>query len=102
MLDDDQKGALETAMQEGRAGKGMIFTFAAGNDNEGGQDVLEKEGFIQSRYTISVAAVGRNGLHASYSTRGTTNLISAPGGDFGSIHNHVVANAAGGCHDANL
>jgi subtilisin family serine protease len=97
MLNDGQKGALETAIQEGRAGKGVIFTFAAGNDNLDGQDV-NMEGFMHSRYTISVAAVGRNGLHASYSTPGAPNLISAPGGDIKSLHNHVVANAAGGCY----
>jgi subtilisin family serine protease len=97
MLNDGQKGALETAIQEGRTGKGVIFTFAAGNDNLDGQDV-NMEGFMHSRYTISVAAVGRNGIHASYSTPGAPNLISAPGGDIKSLHNHVVANAAGGCY----
>ncbi len=73
----------------------------AQNENKNGEDA-NMEGFMHSRYTISVAGVGRNGLHASYSTPGAPNLISAPGGDVESIHNNVVALATGGCYDATL
>ena len=101
MLTSGERTAIERGIREGRAGKGMIYTFAAGNENENGEDA-NMEGFMHSRYTISVAAVGRNGLHASYSTPGAPNFVSAPGGDSESIHNHVVASAAGGCYDASV
>ena len=99
MLTSGERTTIERAIREGRAGKGMIYTFAAGNENKNGEDA-NMEGFMHSRYTISVAAVGRNGLHASYSTPGAPNLISAPGGDNESIHYHVAAFAGGGCYDA--
>jgi subtilisin family serine protease len=99
MLTSGERTTIERAIQQGRAGKGMIYTFASGNENANGEDA-NMEGFMHSRYTISVAGVGRNGLHASYSTPGAPNLISAPGGDNEFIHNHVAAFAAGGCYDA--
>jgi subtilisin family serine protease len=99
MLTTGERTTIEHAIREGRAGKGMIYTFAAGNENKNGED-SNMEGFMHSRYTISVAAVGRDGLHASYSTPGAPNLITAPGGDSEFIHNHVVAFAGGGCYDA--
>jgi subtilisin family serine protease len=99
MLTSGERRTIERAIRKGRAGKGMIYTFASGNENKNGEDA-NMEGFMHSRYTISVAGVGRNGLHASYSTSGAPNLISAPGGDTEFIHNHVVASAGGGCHDA--
>jgi subtilisin family serine protease len=99
MLSTGERTTVERAIREGRAGKGMIYTFAAGNENSNGEDA-NMEGFMHSRYTISVAGVGRNGLHASYSTPGAPNLITAPGGDSESLHNNVVALATGGCYDA--
>ena len=99
MLTSGERTTIERAIQQGRAGKGMIYTFASGNENVNGEDA-NMEGFMHSRYTISVAGVGRNGLHASYSTPGAPNLISAPGGDIDFIHNHITAFAAGGCYDA--
>ena len=47
--DDDKTSAFDTAIQQvGRAGKEMIFTFAAENDKQGGQYV-NIEGFMHSR-----------------------------------------------------
>lgn len=76
------------------------------------------------RYTIAVAAVGKDGKHASYSVRlgsllgfvwlpfssdltvvillqtqttGAGVFVSAPGGDFDSVSGNIVAKPGGGC-----
>ena len=49
------------------------------------------EGELQSRYTMSIAAVGRDGLHASYSSVGAPVFAAAPGGDGDHVHNMITA-----------
>lgn len=72
--------AFEVGVNQGRGGKGTIFTFAAGNSFTEGDDV-NFSGWTNSRYTISIGAVGKNGKHAAYSTSGAALMISAPAGD---------------------
>jgi subtilisin-like proprotein convertase family protein len=71
--------ALELGITNGRNGKGAIFTFASGNSFTEGDDV-NFSGWTNSRYTISVGAVGKDGLHADYSSPGAALLVSAPAG----------------------
>lgn len=71
--------ALELGVINGRNGKGTIFTFASGNSFTEGDDV-NFSGWTNSRYTISVGAVGKNGLHADYSSAGAALVVSAPAG----------------------
>jgi hypothetical protein len=52
---------------------------------------------VNSRYTIGVGAVGKDGLHASYSTTGAAIFIAGPGGDKESLANNIVAKPGGGC-----
>ena len=81
-------GQLSTAAHDklvegataGRKGLGMVFVFAAGNEYQIGDDV-NYEGYLNSRFTISVGALGRDLKHASYSSSGAPVFISAPGGD---------------------
>ena len=44
-------------------------------------------GYLTSRFTMAVAAVGKDGKHASYSSTGSSVFISAPGGDIESVSN---------------
>lgn len=88
-------------MAEGRGGLGPIITFAGGNDYKIGVDA-NGDGMINSRYTIGVAAVGKDGLHASYSTVGAALLVAAPGGDDEALSNNIVAKPGGGCHDVTV
>jgi len=60
--------ALATGIQKGRDGKGIIFVFASGNKFYEGEDI-NFSGWTNSRYTITVGAVGKDGKHADYSTR---------------------------------
>ena len=71
--------ALELGVKVGRNGKGVIYTFASGNKFSEGDDV-NFSGWTNSRYTITVGAVGKDGSHADYSTGGSALVVSAPGG----------------------
>ena len=71
--------ALEQGITQGRNGKGTVFVFASGNAFKKGDDV-NFSGWINSRYTISVGAVDKQGLHADFSTPGAALLVSAPSG----------------------
>ncbi|CAB9496302.1 Furin-like protease 1, isoform 1 [Seminavis robusta] len=87
------------AITEGRNGKGIIFTFPAGNEFPYGSNA-NLDGFVNSRFTIAVGAVDKVGKRTAYSTPGSPVLISAPGGDLEYISNNIVAKPGGGCHDA--
>jgi len=60
--------ALATGIQKGRDGKGIVFVSASGNKFYEGEDI-NFSGWTNSRYTITVGAVGKDGKHADYSTR---------------------------------
>lgn len=97
-LSPEQQTALVNGVHNGRDGKGIIYVFAAGNSYSLGGDA-NFDGWVNSRFTISAAAVGKDGLHASYSTTGSALFIAAPGGDIESLRNNIVAMPGGGCHD---
>jgi subtilisin family serine protease len=98
-LSDQVLQELVTGINEGRGGKGAIYVFASGNSFKIGDDV-NFGGLTNSRLTITVGAVGKDGFHSSYSSPGAALFVSAPGGDFESVANHVTANVGGGCHNA--
>jgi subtilisin family serine protease len=99
VIDEATQAALDRGIKEGRDGKGIVYVFASGNEYYVGDDV-NNEGQLNSRFTITVGAVGKKGLHASYSSTGAALFISAPGGDNEFLTNHVVAKPGGGCADA--
>ncbi|CAB9503760.1 Furin-like protease 1, isoform 1 [Seminavis robusta] len=98
MLDPVVHEAFVRTMVEGRGGKGVIYVFGGGNDLAVGVNTND-DGFINSRFTIAVGAVGHDGLHASYSTPGAAVFVTAPGGDSENVSNNIVAKPGGGCHD---
>ena len=98
--------ALRRGVTEGRSGLGVVYVFAAGNEYSSGDDV-NYEGYLNSRFTISVGAVGKDLRHASYSSVGAAVTVSAPGGDADSVHNMVTAfplasGRADDCGDATI
>ena len=101
VLDPDDAAGITAGVTGGRDGKGIIYLVAVGNDLAAGSDA-NFEGLVNTRLTISVGAVGKDELHASYSTPGASLFVVAPGGDQESLTNLVAANAAGGCHDAGI
>ncbi|KAH8072532.1 serine-type endopeptidase [Aureococcus anophagefferens] len=86
-LSRSEAAAFRRGVTEGRGGKGTVY--ASGDD-------VNFEGELQSRYTMSIAAVGRDGLHASYSSVGAPVFAAAPGGDGDHVHNIFTALPRGG------
>ena len=68
--------ALEQTARLGRGGLGSIFVWAGGNGGQAG-DNANKDGYVNSRHTISVAAITNLGGSSSYSEDGANHLVSA-------------------------
>ena len=100
-ISEETEGALERGVSEGRDGKGVIYVFASGNDLFNGVDTNFEGIGTNTRYAISVGAVGKDKLSTFYSTFGASQFVTAPGGDITSgVTNFVTANLDGGCNDA--
>lgn len=99
VLADSDREALVRGVTEGRDGKGVIFVWASGNAFKTGDDT-NLQAYTNSRFVITVGAVGKDSTHSSYSTPGASLLIAAPGGDYENISNHITAALGGTCDDA--
>ena len=103
-IDTAGQDALKAGVADGRGGKGIVYVFAAGNEYTGNGNT-NFEGYLNSRYVMTVGAVGMDLLHASYSSTGASVFVSAPGGDEGDVRGMVTANpvATGtSCGDATV
>ncbi len=69
--------ALETAVNDGRGGKGTVFFWAAGNGKLN-YDNSNFDGWSGSRFVTAVAAVTDRGVSAWYSEPGSNILVCAP------------------------
>jgi len=69
--------AIEKGVREGRDGKGSIFVWASGN-GRGNGDSCAYDGYANSMYTISVAAIDGSGRQPFYSEGCASLLVSAP------------------------
>ena len=76
-LDPLSEAALETAIAQGRGGKGRIFVKAAGNEGDIG-DNCNFDGFANRRYVISVGALSDLGYQSNYSEPCSALFVSAP------------------------
>lgn len=77
-LPDSTRLAMEYALSKGRAGKGCVILFAAGNGNE---DVVN-DGYCSYPGVIAVAASNDTGRRSVYSDYGDAVWVSFPSGDF--------------------
>ena len=73
-------GAFETTTSVGRNGKGSVLVWAGGNGLRNG-DNCNYDGFANSRYTIAVGAVGRDGVQSYYSEPCAALVVVAPSSD---------------------
>jgi subtilisin-like proprotein convertase family protein len=82
---------LESGVTNGRGGKGIIYTWSAGN-GLAYSDVSNFDGYAGSRFVIAVGAIAPNGEQALYSESGTNILITAPGGqgNYDSVDDGIV------------
>ncbi|KAI0263376.1 peptidase S8/S53 domain-containing protein [Gloeopeniophorella convolvens] len=83
--------AILNGVQRGRDGKGSIFVFASGNGAAYG-DQCNFDGYTNSIYSITVAAVDYKGLHPIYSESCAANLVVAYSSGSG---NHIVTTDVG-------
>jgi hypothetical protein len=95
--------AIVHGIYSGRNGSGIIYIVAGMGDDEDLLEVysLEDVNFLaltHSRYTITVGAVGKNGLPLSESTVGSSSalLVVAPGGMDPSFSNPITS-SVGDC-----
>ncbi|KAF7295502.1 PHOMO B domain-containing protein [Mycena indigotica] len=68
--------AVLNGINKGRGGKGSVFVFAAGNGAASG-DQCNFDGYTNSIYSVTVAAVDHKGERPYYSEACTANLIAA-------------------------
>jgi kexin len=66
--------AMLKAIQEGRAGKGNIYVYAAGN-GASSDDNCNYDGYTNSIYSISVGAIDRKDKHPYYSEKCSAQLV---------------------------
>lgn len=84
--------AMHQSMKTGRNGLGSIYVFASGNGAPH-EDNCNFDGYTNSIYTITVAAVDRKGLHPPYSERCSANLVASySSGSCDWIHTTEVRN----------
>ncbi len=84
-ISDLELDAIKDAVENGRGGKGIIFTWAGGNGGSG--DRVEYDSYAGSRYTIAVGALTNGDAKSSYSEDGSSLLLVAPsdGGSSGLV-----------------
>ena len=70
--------AFQQGTTSGRAGRGTIFMWAAGNG--GSSDNANFDGYANSIYTFAVGALNDRGDKATYSEAGANLIITAPAG----------------------
>ncbi|KAF9227782.1 kex protein [Gyrodon lividus] len=68
--------AFLNGIQNGRNGKGSVFVFASGN-GAGFGDQCNFDGYTNSIYSVTVAAVDYKGLHPYYSEPCASNMVVA-------------------------
>jgi subtilisin family serine protease len=79
MLPDSTRLAIDYAMTKGRAGKGCVVLFAAGNGNE----ETDTDGYVSYPPVIAVAACNDSSKRSIYSDFGKAVWVSFPSRDFG-------------------
>ncbi|EGE77626.1 kexin [Blastomyces gilchristii SLH14081] len=78
--------ALVNGIQKGRAGRGSIYVFAAGN-GAGNEDNCNFDGYTNSIYSVTVGAVDRDDNHPYYSEWCSAQLVvTYSSGANGAIH----------------
>ncbi|KAF8710836.1 Proprotein convertase P-domain, partial [Rhizoctonia solani] len=68
--------AVVNGVQKGRGGKGSVFVFASGN-GAGSDDQCNFDGYTNSIFSVTVAAIDAKGLHPYYSEACAANMIVA-------------------------
>ncbi len=86
--------AIEYGIQTGRNGLGAIYVWAGGNGGALG-DNANFDGYVNSRYTIGVAATDNFGRRSPFSEPGACILVNAPSA--GGTRGIVTTDLTGAC-----
>ncbi|KAI9065403.1 hypothetical protein FKP32DRAFT_1647634 [Trametes sanguinea] len=70
------KKAIVNGVQQGRGGKGSVFVFASGNGGRSG-DQCNFDGYTNSIFSVTVAAIDYKGFHPEYSEACAANMVVA-------------------------
>jgi kexin len=70
------KKAVVNGINQGRGGKGSIFVFASGN-GAASEDQCNFDGYTNSIYSLTVAAIDYKGLRPYYSEACSANMVVA-------------------------
>ncbi|KAJ3529972.1 hypothetical protein NM688_g7777 [Phlebia brevispora] len=85
------KKAMVNGVENGRGGLGSVFVFASGNGGRSG-DQCNFDGYTNSIFSITVAAIDYKGLHPDYSEACAANLVVASSSGSG---NHITTTDVG-------
>lgn len=91
--------AINTGITTGRGGKGIVYTWAAGNGWP--NDRADYDGQANFGGVIAVAALNDTGRASSYSEQGSNLLISAYGGEFCDTHTLTTTDITGAAGENN-
>ena len=80
--------ALKDLAENGRSGLGTVVVQSAGNSFNLGDDT-NLHSFQNSRYIVTVAATDYSGSVSSFSSQGSSILVSAPGGGGGGVGGYL-------------
>ena len=73
--------AIETGVNEGYDGKGIVYVWAAGNGARRG-DNSNYDGYVNYYAVTAVCAVNNRGIRSSYSEQGANLWVCAPSSDY--------------------
>lgn len=85
--------AINTGISTGRGGKGVIYTWAAGNGAP--EDRSDYDGQANYQGVLAIGSLNDQGVQSSYSEPGSNLLVMAYGGEFCSTHAVTTADVTG-------
>ena len=87
------RAAIDTGTATGRAGKGAIYTWAAGNGAP--EDRSDYDGQANYQGVLAIGSLNDQGLKSSYSEPGSNLLVMAFGGEFCGTHTTTTVDISG-------
>ncbi len=85
--------AIDTGTSTGRGGKGVIYTWAAGNGAP--EDRSDYDGQANYQGVLAIGSLNDQGMQSSYSEPGSNLLVMAYGGEYCSTHTVTTTDITG-------
>ena len=95
--DEVWRRAIDTGTSTGRGGKGVIYTWAAGNGAP--EDRSDYDGQANYQGVLAIGSLNDQGTKSSYSEPGSNVLVMAYGGEYCSTHTTTTADITGTAGD---